>query len=126
MLALSLLGKLPAASHGITPAAAAAMLLCRAHGLCLSGTAAWPEFQPSVPLHQSRDVLRGWAAQLGPAGSLRWVRRHRSAVRAQPDFSASLMEVCPSESQRIAPKLLEVVQDTAAFHRHNVQALGFY
>lgn len=46
---------------------AAKALPCRAHALCLPGTAAWSELQPSVPLHQSRDLLQGWAAQPGPA-----------------------------------------------------------
>lgn len=49
---------------------AAKALPCRAHALCQPGTAVCWEFQPSVPLHQSRDLLQGWAAQLGPAGNL--------------------------------------------------------
>lgn len=93
---------------------------CQSPALCLPGTAAWAEAQPPAPLPWSRDLLQGWAAQPGPAGNLHGLHRLCSAVRAQPEFPAALMEICPRESQRIAPKLLEVVQDMAAFHTHSV------
>lgn len=79
-----------------------------------------------MPLHLNRGVIQRRAAQKGAAGDLRRGCGRRSAVGVQPEFPASLMEICLSENQRIAPGLLEVVQDAAARHTHNVQALGFY
>lgn len=46
--------------------------------------------------------------------------RHQSAVRPQPEFPANLMEIFLSENRRIAPKLLEVAEDTAALQAHNL------
>lgn len=46
--------------------------------------------------------------------------RHQSAVQPQPEFPANLMEIFLSENRRIAPKLLEVAEDTAAFRAHNL------
>lgn len=113
VLALALMGKLPAASHRHHPLASAAKAL---HAEPVPGTVSawhcsWSELEPSVLCTKA-----GPSPGLGPTGNLRWVCRHCSAVRAQPEFPASLMEICTSESQRVAPKFLEVDQDMAEFH----------
>lgn len=87
---------------------------------------AWNCSVPGIPAISASAPKQGPSPGLGSPAGPRWKpapgSQHHSTGRAQPELPATPMEICPSESQRIAPKLLEVVQDMAAFHTHNVQA----